>query len=182
MGAGRGLLQNLLRNWVPLIVLSVVGVGVLILGLRLAGEFVEQYRTNVVSKEDGAGRYAAFCQDAVVVQNVNYGEKCRSYLRLSQISPAWEALVGTAAGVGIAPSGLGTLSVVILAVVSAVALTLLYVAYKFWQNYGRNLRGFNDRCDDNFMFNTPQLGASTHHDHYNPVYGKFPAITEHKRD
>jgi hypothetical protein len=175
-----GLLREILRHWVPLIVLLPILVGTIFLCVNVGGEVYRQYRLNVAERTDAANRYRLFCSDPMKVYEANYGNDCRKHLHTSQSIPLWDAMTGTA---GIYTTlcdphhGCGGVVVSVLGVVVVVLATALFMACKFATDYRRNLAAFNDRQDEVFFHNRPGIGVDQR-----PRGQEFPRIVELKQD
>lgn len=155
-----GLLREVARHWVPLMILVPVLLGTALVSVNVGGVLYQQYWMKVAARKDAAARYAYFCGDPKTVYETNYGSDCRKHLQISQSIPLWEAATATAATyttICDPHHGCGGIVMAGLCVVVVVLVAVVFVTCKFATGYQRNLAAFNAAQDENFFFNAPAV-------------------------
>ncbi len=148
-----GVVREMMRNWLPIVVLGVVGFMALMFGTRLARDVWTQHKDKVEAREDAEKRVRLLCKDAKLVYETNYGETCRKYLLTSQTVPIWEAWCAVADSYRLCDARTGCSGAVIMLLMCLPAMLLVMYALYRGNGYYRNMvHGFNDHEDAQFMF------------------------------
>lgn len=149
----RGVVREVLRNWVPLLVGGALAFLALMFAVRVGDDLWVHHRIKVTERADAEARLRLLCRDAKQVHETNYGERCREYLHASQTFPAWEALCAVANSYRLCDARTGcSAGAVLLLMCLPVTALVVYVLYRSNERYRLAARGYADRYDAEFMY------------------------------
>jgi len=149
----RGMVRDVVRNWLPLLVGGMLTFMALMFAVRVGDDLWVHYRVKTADRADAEARLRILCRDAKQVHEANFGASCREFLYTSQTVPAWEALCAVANSYRLCDARTGcSAGAILLLMCLPVTALLVYGLYRGNARYRSYVCDFADQQDMAFMY------------------------------